>query len=40
MTLSVGLFTGLILAALLLVTAAPVILIALWVIDWLRGTLW
>jgi len=40
MTLPVSLFSGLILVALVLVTLAPVILIALLVRDWKRGELW
>jgi hypothetical protein len=40
MTIPAGLFSALILVALTLVAAAPVILIVLWVLDWKRRTLW
>ncbi len=40
MIISAGMFSGLILAALILVAAAPIILLSLWFRDRRKGELW
>jgi hypothetical protein len=40
MTIPIGLFTFVILGALAVVVAAPLILLALWIADAKRGDLW
>lgn len=40
MTIPLTVFSALILICLVMVIVAPLILLALWVIDWKRGSLW